>query len=163
MQGDVTQCGADSFMIRDSVCDEKSNIAKCLYDGGDCCLENKDRTLCRKCICFMDVDHDELKGQFLELEIKPVEDPDNVNVNWTIEVEEVDSAQVCAALCLEHDNADTLNSWHYKEWICKCGWVESTSCPERMIVQNWTMDSLDQLGEWTAFVQLHKTVPCGKF
>ncbi len=171
---DDTTCGADSFMLRDSVCDEASNIEKCLYDGGDCCLENKDRTLCRKCICFMDVDEDELKEKFEELEIKPVNDPDSLktlivdnNRNSLVEVEDVSSVLVCSALCLEHEKSGELNVWHYEveNQTCRCGWVGSTLCPSKMANLNWIMTDVADLKIDTVgigFLQLRKTVPCGR-
>ncbi len=47
--GNIEVCGADSFMLRDGVCDELTNNETCHYDGGDCCLDRdqKDTTLCR--------------------------------------------------------------------------------------------------------------------
>ncbi len=44
-------CQADTFMIRDGVCDEATNLEACNFDGGDCCLDNKDITLCKQCSC----------------------------------------------------------------------------------------------------------------
>ena len=44
-------CDADSFMIRDGVCDEITNTERCLYDGGDCCKEDKSTELCNVCTC----------------------------------------------------------------------------------------------------------------
>ncbi len=35
--GNLEVCGANSFMLRDGVCDELTNNAKCHWDGGDCC------------------------------------------------------------------------------------------------------------------------------
>ncbi len=48
-EGNIEVCGADSFMLRDGVCDEATNNEKCLYDGGDCCLSRgkKGESLCK--------------------------------------------------------------------------------------------------------------------
>ncbi len=170
---DSNTCGADSFMLRDGVCDEASNIAKCLYDGGDCCQENKDKDLCRDCKCMLDVNQEDLRGKFRELEIMPVEDPmslDTViveNEGWTVEVEDVVSVDVCSVVCLEHRKADELNAWHYlvNAKICKCGWIESVSCPEKLTADNWKQDYNKNgtlMESHNAFVQLKKTVPCGR-
>ncbi len=159
-------------MMRDGVCDEAANIANCLYDGGDCCLENKDRTLCRNCTCRLIIDKTELRRQFKELEIKPAQDPDSLkavivaDTAGKIVVEDVVSSQVCAALCLEHEKADQLNSWHYEvdKVICRCGWVHSALCPHTMVTGNWTLKAESTLENSTdiAFVQLNKTVLCGR-
>ncbi len=39
------------ILINDGVCDEVANIADCLFDGGDCCLEDKDTKYCQDCEC----------------------------------------------------------------------------------------------------------------
>ncbi len=48
-QGNLDVCGADSFMLRDGVCDEATNNERCHYDGGDCCLDRsvKNSALCK--------------------------------------------------------------------------------------------------------------------
>ncbi len=33
-------------MIGDGVCDEVTNNERCLFDGGDCCKEDKSMTTC---------------------------------------------------------------------------------------------------------------------
>ncbi len=163
-------------MIRDGVCDEKANVAKCLYDGGDCCKENKDENLCRDCKCILEVNKDDMVKKLLTLDIKPVGNPGALEAviglggntdQWTVEVQNVVSVEVCSVLCLNHKNADELNAWHYllNERICRCGWVESKYCPEKMTLDHWTIIS-DQSNdtvilEHSSFVQLNKTVPCG--
>ncbi len=63
-----TGCGADSFMINDGVCDEATNIEKCLFDGDDCCIQDTDidTTLCRDCICKLHVSQSDLMRKFKE-------------------------------------------------------------------------------------------------
>ncbi len=50
--GNIEVCGADSFMIRDGVCDEATNTEKCHWDGGDCCQDKflADESLCKAII-----------------------------------------------------------------------------------------------------------------
>ncbi len=119
-------------MLRDGVCDEPANIAKCLYDGGDCCKEHKDRTLCLECDCILDINKEDLKKQFKSSEVVAIE---RIGAEswWTIIVEDVVSLFVCARVCLEHDNAnEEVNAWNYLvgERICRCGWIPSTACPK---------------------------------
>ncbi len=160
-------CGADSFLLRDSVCDEVTNNRLCLYDGGDCCLEVKNRAYCTNCSCTLDVDQAKLALQFTEGNIKPFRnhlDIHNVIRGWNVEVEEVVTKQVCAVLCLHHQEADEINAWHFNEnnKLCRCGWIESPKCAET-IVRNWKLDSDGiNLKDNSAYVTLTKTLPCGK-
>ena len=161
-----TRCGADTFMLRDSVCDEATNTEICLFDGGDCCLEIKDRSLCRDCSCNLTVDMEELKLQFTDFDIKPLYNPtdfDQLTFKEIIKVEEVISGPVCAVFCLKSERDDTVNAWRYdeSEQLCQCSWVESVSCPEDRVDTEWTFRSLSN---WTlnAYVQLRKSIPCGR-
>ena len=45
-------CG-DVGWIADGQCDDESNKVICLYDGGDCCLQNANLTFCIKCVCHL--------------------------------------------------------------------------------------------------------------
>ncbi len=176
IQHDDTDCGAESFMLRDGVCDEATNIAKCLYDGGDCCRENKDKTLCSDCKCILTVNLWELIKDFDDKKVKPVENPENLKRvidKWTVEVANVDSNQVCAVLCLDHKMAAELNAWHYlaNVRICRCGWAHSAACPEKLVVGNWEWKNdtnnddknvSSPIDQYSAFVKLAKTVSCGK-
>ncbi len=165
-------CGADSFMLRDSVCDDTANMARCLYDGGDCCLEFKETKYCKSCACILDVDQGRLRNLFSQLNILPVDKPTDVEIAMersiveVIKVEDVVSGGVCGVLCLDHEARNgELNSWIYleDEKICKCGWIESVLCPEKMVNNSRPLD-IDGLtnATSTAFIQLGKTVPCGK-
>ncbi len=53
---DDSRCSKNSFLIGDMVCDEVTNNVECLYDGGDCCLEDtdKDRKFCSICTCYLE-------------------------------------------------------------------------------------------------------------
>ena len=44
-------CTGNSFLIGDLVCDDVANTEMCLFDGGDCCLQNIDTSLCLDCTC----------------------------------------------------------------------------------------------------------------
>ena len=37
--------------IADGICDDKTNIESCDFDGGDCCSDNSIRAFCDECIC----------------------------------------------------------------------------------------------------------------
>ncbi len=49
----ATECNPQSLKIGDKVCDDDTNFEKCLFDGGDCCLETKSTPFCRDCMCKM--------------------------------------------------------------------------------------------------------------
>ncbi len=166
-------CGSDSFVIQDGVCDEASNIDQCFFDGGDCCKENKDKMLCVECACILDSYDEQLEKALKIQQVKPVEDPEKLATeikSWSVEVGEVFSVQVCAVLCLEHELANEFNTWQYlvDEEICKCGWVHSASCPETMVIEDWTFDNAMTLSagqtmpDVQSFVLLSKTVSCGR-
>ena len=159
-------------MLRDGVCDETSNNAKCLFDGGDCCKENKDRSLCLDCTCHLEVV--ELEKRFNALKVNAVKDLESMQIEignsggWTVEVEEVFTMEVCSVLCLDHENAAELNAWHYEGRICRCGWIESKSCPGDMVNMHWILESKRNISsgavlDHKAYIQLNKTICCGEF
>ena len=125
-----SRCGQDSFMIRDGVCDEATNFEECLFDGGDCCLEQKNDELCRNCTCKITIDLSFIKSrfeeedvqkfahggqfrQFVQLRAKMVEDVENVNT--------------CSMLCLHDDLDGEINSWLFNltSRVCKCTWINT--------------------------------------
>ena len=53
---DITSCSANSYLVGDGVCDEITNNARCFFDGGDCCLEEKKTIYCLECTCKMDTE-----------------------------------------------------------------------------------------------------------
>ncbi len=155
-------------MLRDGVCDDTSNNARCFYDGGDCCKENKDKALCRNCTCVLNIDISKLEAQLEQLEVRPVRDPGRLVTaiakrdGSMVEVEDVVSLEVCSLLCLEHKRAYEINAWHYlvNEQVCLCGWVDSVNCPRKMALT--FDDSINESSNLRAFIQLKKTVPCGR-
>ncbi len=49
----VTDCVKYSQTFQDTVCDDKLNTEECMYDGGDCCLEEKTTSYCMNCSCIV--------------------------------------------------------------------------------------------------------------
>ncbi len=105
--------------------------------------------------------------QFQGFKVWPIAKPEDMEESWTINVDKVLSSQVCAVLCLDHDKANQINAWQYQEpgQLCNCGWIESMECPEQMVASNLTLNNRSltnaALGS-NVFVQLEKTVSCGK-
>ncbi len=167
---DSSSCGSDSFMLRDGVCDEATNHDVCLFDGGDCCLEFKDTTLCKECSCILSVDFDKLHAQFHNMSIKALLDlgpqMDYIfNTNTALRVSDVVSKHVCAVLCLDHENSGEFNAWQYNNALgsCNCGWLGSHQCLEKTVdnSDSWLNDgSLKNMPHDHMYVQLKKTVPC---
>ncbi len=158
-------------MLRDSVCDEATNTEECRYDGGDCCLEIKDTSMCRNCSCILLVDPDRLQGQFYELTIKPVRisvdsDPEtDSSFDWTVYVQDVVSGLVCSVLCIDHNGGNSINAWRYNNstLVCQCGWLTSRLCPETYVKENWELRKVSNLIKFNTYVQLGKIISCGKF
>ncbi len=166
---DNTSCGANSVMLRDSVCDEETNTAVCLFDGGDCCLELKVKDFCKNCSCNLVVKSAKLLELFVNTDFKPLKNPERITeeakvVRWIIEVDDVVSGAVCAMLCLEHDEKRSyINAWHYDkiQQVCHCGWIDSSPCPEHLIIPDWQLTGVADLACHNSYLQMKKTVPCG--
>ncbi len=94
-----TGCSAKSFLIQDGVCDEITNTERCLYDGGDCCLEDKQTHICRKCTCHMDFDESKLDKELEELGAAQLISDNIVRFLIVKHVVDVASKMTCSALC----------------------------------------------------------------
>ncbi len=158
-------------MLRDTVCDEATNNARCLYDGGDCCLEFKNTKLCKNCTCVLSVDLAKLQTQFIDNNIKPLEkvpspsyNNNNNNPRKVVHVFDVISSAVCAVLCLDHSLGDLINTWQYNAGVCTCSWILSWSCYEKRVDSDWSLINVQGLTTPNndTFVQLNKIVPCGR-
>ncbi len=170
---DEATCGANSFMLRDGVCDELTNTERCLWDGGDCCLDRTkiDRTLCKTCICLATVDSVQLMTLFEALGVMRFDDPGDFPklISKTEKnVAEVISYQVCTSVCLDTSLDNVVNGWMYnvETRICTCSWVKSTQCFKENALSK--MNSLDDFSEdngfliMQSFVQTAKVLDCGK-
>ncbi len=100
-----TGCSANSFMIDDGVCDEATNVERCLFDGNDCCLVNKSTPLCKVCTCKKKVDMDSLIKKTGELKVKASKTKKNDQLSneiyFSTSVKDVESQQVCTIVCME--------------------------------------------------------------
>ncbi len=127
---DSTGCSALSFLLRDGVCDEVTNVERCLYDGGDCCKPEKNTQLCQDCTCKMTIDGEELLDKYEELDVKmwPVKNYDmNSAMNATFVVEDVVLSEVCSLLCLDEELSEAVNAWTFDKTssLCSCGMVRN--------------------------------------
>ncbi len=94
-------CSANSFMIGDGVCDEITNTERCVYDGGDCCLEDKQTHICRKCTCHMDFDESKLNVELDDFEAAIYSSDDIGRFLIVKHVVDVASKMTCSALCFD--------------------------------------------------------------
>ncbi len=165
--GNLTGCGVDTVMLRDRVCDDESNTERCVFDGGDCCLENKDTSMCTSCKCELAVDQARLEQQYKELRVGQLREDVNfakITVyGGLVTVDLVINEQVCAVLCLSHINADKLNAWYFKKnkKQCQCGWVESSTCIENNVLEKTSLEESSPFQREIGYVQMGKTVACG--
>ncbi len=158
-------------MINDGVCDEVTNIERCLYDGGDCCLEKKANHLCNVCTCKMDIDEEELHSDLEHHRVELFEDSDDfsaVTVSIIKTIQDVIDLNVCSMICLDKEHTSLSNAWIFIKDIdqCQCTLVETTICYDtdgsgiRVKPFLGQLRSLDK--DTLAFIQLDKTLPCGK-
>ena len=52
-------------LVGDGYCDDEVNTPECLYDSGDCCSYDNDRTLCQDCFCYDDATTNQNYSQWL--------------------------------------------------------------------------------------------------
>ncbi len=168
---DETRCGAESFMMRDGVCDEFTNKEECLFDGGDCCLDRSkiDTSMCRDCTCKTTVDHGNLQTIFKASEVMRLLDPLDFQrsiLRTEKTVAEVLELEVCTAICLDSEMETMVNGWIYnaKTRTCTCSWLKSTVCIERNasfeIASFGDIDD-DSLDGVQSYIQLAKVLDCG--
>ncbi len=114
-------CSRNSYLIGDGVCDEITNNEMCLYDGGDCCLEDK-LTMCQDCSCKLTIDENQLAEIFSQFDVRIVHDADDWFEDYDVEktVLDVVSVDVCTILCLESNHNDQVNAWTFTIAIRKC-------------------------------------------
>ncbi len=147
-------CSANSFMINDggrlsnlkqkliyeflfSVCDELTNTEQCLYDGGDCCLEVKQTSLCRFCTCQKKVDLVQLEQDFSNLGVKQLKKSVDFESLITYQVKRVIDVQdqfVCFLVCQDSNGEEESNSWKFEfdSKSCTCAWADH-NCKEKSI------------------------------
>ncbi len=99
-------CKNNGQRIGDGICEDLVNTQECLYDGGDCCLEDKDLVFCQVCQCRQSVELARIKEKFDELDVQvfefPTHNPYAVTTHSVIiEVDIVESALVCSSICLQ--------------------------------------------------------------
>ena len=125
-------CETRSFQLNDGICDDKTNIVECGYDGGDCCREQKLTHLCNECQCVLSIDEEDLKTRLKLHKVKMIskQSQDTNHYSAIKIVEQVVSTIICAQLCLAQSRKD-IDSWTYEssKKTCICTRLEK-SCIE---------------------------------
>ncbi len=171
---DETRCGLDSFMMRDGICDELTNIERCFFDGGDCCFEvgKKDTSMCKICTCKMTIDVESLAETVESTNVRMIaygeEEQELIRKTEKV-VKDVVEINVCFGLCLKPELSDLVNAWTFdaKTFTCSCHWLESTKCIDYASLSDVIVtDAEGEEGDYqmtvSAFIQLEKALDCGK-
>ncbi len=161
-------CSAMSFLIKDGVCDEITNTPPCLYDGGDCCLEEKKTKLCQNCSCIVPVTRVELMQLYKANRVK-------VYSGWKIDkftelkvVEEVAEKEGCQKLCLDFSLVNNeMDSWKYEVDVnktCTCMTFNACydECDPNEIMSLHNHKNLAVTDNVTYFAMMERFLPCGR-
>ncbi len=101
-------------MIRDGVCDEATNTKRCLFDGGDCCRQNKSVELCNICTCKLELDQDQLNLDYTLLEVVVSANDDDFaeeKVSPVATIDSVESVSVCSRICMDSSTYSFADDW----------------------------------------------------
>ncbi len=181
-------CSANSFMINDGVCDELTNNQRCLFDGGDCCRQEKSTELCSVCTCRLDVTIDDLKEDYLAQEVNlylDVEGFQKQKQTTVATVADVESLYVCSRICMDVTTTSYIGDWnivqnyktnlwrdHVNAWLfqssnrsCSClNLLTSSVCP--LNNESLVPAHADVFPEFPylelIFLQMSKMLTCGK-
>ncbi len=172
---EVTGCNDYSLLVGDTVCDDVTNIERCQFDGGDCCLEKKSTPLCQVCTCKMNIDSNALVADLLSHDVKTLVEASEYNdvliENDVVSFLEVESVDICSTLCLrESGTRMEINSWSFDHDIqkCSCNFVDAILC---LVIDTARLESypLDQQQSelhsgksFIGFIMLSRTLDCGK-
>ncbi len=158
-------------MIRDSICDEVANIKRCLYDGGDCCLDvtEKETEFCNICTCKLDVDEEMLAESFQQLDVKQFDKADDFDVLVSKSLgiktyEDVSTEEVCTTICLDPELVDQVNGWKYdfQSKECICGWMQPTEWNVDVKLDDITGDENFETPSANAYIQHARTLNSSK-
>ena len=112
------------------MCDELTNKLRCGYDGGDCCKQNKDSTLCRDCTCHIDFDPQVQAGVLEQNGARIYSVRKKTNFMAQKVVRDLANEETCHALCL--DMLPDIDSWVWESSLnntCTC--TKYDSCHAR--------------------------------
>ncbi len=164
----VMDCNANSFLISDGVCDEETNTEACRYDGGDCCLENKNTELCQTCTCIVVYNSQEVTQLLKANKVKLYIGQKLNKFSGLKTVRDVDSEDGCGNLCLDFSlENERMDSWKYEmeaNRTCTCLTFQDCydECDENEIQSLHNNKILPANGKKVVFVMMTRILPCGK-
>ncbi len=147
-------------MINDGVCDEITNVERCLFDGTDCCRRDSSKQMCNVCICKMLVDMDEFYNDKIpKFNARALHDPSDFETqdmtNW-LEMPKSESFETCSMMCMDVELEALVNSWTYESMskTCNCAWIEHIS-------QDIATQHVEKVNSQFSIVQLDKMLLTG--
>ncbi len=156
-------------MINDGVCDEVTNMERCLFDGGDCCQPDKNSNLCNICKCIIDFDVESLNQSYSEFQVEVFEIFAEYSDRVTFiakSVTNVETLDTCSWICMD-SSEDNVNSWRFvpDNGYCECTWADIDAA---LCIKNVSTLSIFDYKQdmWynqeVAMVQLWRRISCGK-
>ncbi len=179
-------CSANSFMINDGICDELTNSKRCLFDGGDCCRQEKSTPLCEVCTCKLDTNATQLRMDFESQDVILFPngfDYPSQELASVAKIEDVESIEVCSRICMDSATKSLMDGWRILKgpktaawrpdvnaWLfqangtCHCLTMLTPFCQsDNTSLVDPGQENLNELGGPTLmFVQRSKTIPCCK-
>ncbi len=135
-----------------------------IYDTPLSLLQIEDNShLISVCICNMAVNNVELQGLYLSFEVAILIGPvDLSKLIVSYKVENVDSPDVCALICLDSERISAINSWifNFTDSSCSCSWYAEKSCIPKSYLANLDYKPKHRPG-FRLYVQMVKFLPCG--
>ncbi len=135
----TSNCSANSFLIGDGVCDEVTNNEQCLFDSGDCCLDNfESKKYCTSCQCdilgilktknmlinyhyilIQLVDFDKIESQMKLFAVERLYLDESVEVLTENHFNDVARLEACTMFCLIQSSSHAW-TWDPVQRTCKC-------------------------------------------
>ncbi len=162
-------------MLNDGICDEMTNNKRCLFDGGDCCRQEKSTPLCKVCTCRLEVNTTILDKEYATHGVIKAEqsDIDFDQVQTVVTIEDVETSHVCSRICMDSNTKSFADDWRIlidtrtPEWrnkinawthdsnrTCQCLTMQKSVCPSNLFVDNNISNPV--------LIQMDKLLPCGK-
>ena len=138
-----------------------------MYDGGDCCREDKDTTLCQVCTCIVPVQKYELIKLLKANRVAVYTGPKKNEFFELKTVDDVASKAGCQKLCLDFSlENEQMDSWIYeadRNNTCTCLTFKACydECNQNEIMSLHNYNNLILLNSVDYFALMTRILPCG--